>query len=66
MPPKRHSVASDQPQNRAQELWKILREAVLEGSFNPNGSKWNALTSKNFLSRLAAQRYLEEVESFFR
>ena len=59
-------MTPEKPESRTKELWKILREAVLEGTFNPIGSKWNALTSKRFLSRLAAQRYLDGVEGFFR
>jgi len=47
-----------------QELWAILRTAVLDGTFNQK-DRWKALTSKSILSRLAQQVYLESVENFF-
>merc|ERR1719352_73262 len=46
------------------ELWAVVREAVLDGAFNPN-DKWRALTSKTFLSRIRAAIYLEQVDDFF-
>jgi len=42
------------------ELWDTLRAAVLDGTFNENNT-WKRLTSKTFLSRLAREKYLEEV-----
>ena len=50
---------------RAQQLWDKLRDAVLDGTFNQN-NKWKMLTSKTFLSRLQQEKYLEEVDNFFR
>ena len=50
---------------RSRQLWAKLREAVLDGTFNAK-NPWRMLTSKTFLSRLQQEKYLEEVEGFFR
>ena len=47
------------------QLWAIVRENLREGLWSKR-SAWGKVTAKSQLFKLAQQKYLEEVDSFFR